>query len=280
MIRKAYLEITNICNLSCTFCHKTARPPRSLTEAEFDQLTDGLCGIRHLYFHLMGEPTLHPLLPRFIEMAKGKGFLPMLTTNGSLLAKKGELLLKNLPHKISISLHAPAANAVFADEAYLPTCIDFAKKAAAGGCIVALRLWNLGSAEEGSNEPILEALHAAFPGEWAPVRRGNGFVLAEKLFLEWGEQFDWPDPAAPALPEDAELFCHGLRDQIGILSDGSVVPCCLDADGNLTLGNLFKTPLSEILASPRARAIYDGFTRRRGVEELCRRCGYARRFVK
>ncbi len=280
MIRKAYLEITNICNLSCTFCHKTARTPHSLTEAEFDTLTDRLIGIRHLYFHLMGEPTLHPLLPRFIEIAKRKGFLPMLTTNGSLLAKKGELLLENLPHKISISLHAPAANPAFADAAYLTTCIDFARRASEAGCIIALRLWNLGSAVEEANEPILEKLHAAFPGEWAPVRRGNGFVLSEKLFLEWGEQFDWPDLAAPALPEDAPLFCHGLRDQIGVLVDGTVVPCCLDADGNLALGNLFETPLDEILASPRARSIYDGFTRRQGVEELCRRCGYARRFTK
>ncbi|MBQ8381608.1 MAG: SPASM domain-containing protein [Clostridia bacterium] len=280
MIRKAYLEITNVCNLSCTFCHKTARPPRTMTEAEFDALTDRLAGIRHLYFHLMGEPTLHPLLPRFIEIAKAKGFLPMLTTNGSLLSQKGDLLLKTLPHKISISLHAPAANPAFADPAYLSTAIDFARRAAEGGCIVALRLWNLGSAEEAENAPILEKLHAAFPGQWAPVRRGNGFVLAEKLFLEWGEQFDWPDPAAPALPEGAELFCHGLRDQIGVLCDGTVVPCCLDADGNLALGNLFETELCEILASPRARAIYDGFTRRRGAEELCRRCGYARRFVK
>ncbi len=280
MIRKAYLEITNICNLSCTFCHKTARPPRSLTEAEFDTLTDRLVGIRHLYFHLMGEPTIHPLLPRFIEIAKAKGFLPMLTTNGSLLAKKGEVLLKNLPHKISISLHAPAANAAFADPAYLTACIDFAKQAAAGGCIIALRLWNLGSAEEGSNDAILDTLHAAFPGEWAPVRRGNGFVLADKLFLEWGEQFDWPDLSAPALPEDAPLFCHGLRDQIGVHCDGTVVPCCLDADGVIALGNLFETPLAEILASPRARVIYDGFTRHRAAEELCRRCGYARRFVR
>lgn len=280
MIRKAYLEITNICNLSCTFCHKTARTPRTMTEAEFDALTDRLSGIRHLYFHLMGEPTIHPLLPRFIAIAKAKGFLPMLTTNGSLLAKKGEDLLANLPHKISISLHAPAANAAFADPAYLSTAIDFARQASAAGCIIALRLWNLGSAEEAENAPILETLHAAFPGEWAPVRRGNGFVLAEKLFLEWGEQFDWPDPAAPALPADAPLFCHGLRDQIGVLVDGTVVPCCLDADGNLALGNLFEMPLAEILATPRANAIYNGFTRHRAAEELCRRCGYARRFTR
>ncbi|MBQ8288517.1 MAG: SPASM domain-containing protein [Clostridia bacterium] len=280
MIRKAYLEITNVCNLSCTFCHKTARPPRTMTEAEFGALTDRLAGIRHLYFHLMGEPTLHPLLPPFIEIAKKKGFLPMLTTNGSLLSQKGELLLQNLPHKISISLHAPAANAAFADAAYLSTCIDFARRASEGGCIIALRLWNLGSTQEAANEPILRTLRAAFPGEWEPVRRGNGYVLAPKLFLEWGEQFDWPDLAAPALPEGAELFCHGLRDQIGVLSDGTVVPCCLDADGNLALGNLFESTLPEILASPRARAIYDGFTRRRGAEELCRRCGYARRFIR
>lgn len=280
MIRKAYLEITNICNLSCNFCHKTARPKRSLTESEFDLLTDRLRGIEYLYFHLMGEPTLHPLLPQFIEIAKQKGFSPILTTNGSLLGQKGVLLLKNLPHKISISLHAPAANPAFADDAYLTNCIDFARNAAERGCLVALRLWNLGSAEEAENGAILEALRAAFPHEWEKVRRGNGYRLASHLFLEWGEHFDWPDPAAPDLPPDADLFCYGLRDQIGVLCDGTVVPCCLDADGNLALGNLFEQELGQILASPRAKAIYDGFTRRRATEELCRRCGYARRFSR
>ncbi len=279
MIRKAYLEITNICNLSCSFCHKTARPPHTLSEAEFEALTDRLTGVRHLYFHLMGEPTLHPLLPRFIERAREKGFLPMLTTNGSLLGRVGQRLLEALPHKISISLHAPDANEAFADAAYLPVCIDFARQAAAAGCIVALRLWNLGSDLESGNGAIVDALRSAFPGEWSPVRRGNGYQLAEHLFLEWGEQFDWPDPAAPAIAADAPLFCHGLRDQIGILCDGRVVPCCLDADGHLALGNLYDSPLDQILASPRARAIYDGFTRHRAVEDLCRRCGYARRFV-
>lgn len=278
MIRKAYLEITNLCNLSCTFCHKTARPPRTMTEAEFEKLTDRLVGIRHLYFHLMGEPTIHPCLPRFIGIARRKGFLPILTTNGSLLSQKGDLLLQSPLHKVSISLHAPAANPAFADGAYLSTCIDFARRASEKGCIIALRLWNLGSAEEAENEAILQTLHSAFPGEWEPVRRGNGYQLAPKLFLEWGERFDWPDPAAPALSEDAEIFCHGLRDQIGVLCDGTVVPCCLDADGNLALGNLLESDLDEILSSPRALAIYDGFTRRRAAEDLCRRCGYARRF--
>ena len=277
MLDKIYLEITNVCNLDCTFCHKTARAKKLMSAQEFDLLIGKLAGkAKYLYFHLMGEPTLHPLLPHFIRTARDKGFLPMITTNGSLLGEKGEALLASLPYKISISLHAPEANAAFSADGYLESCIAFAKEAAAKGCIVALRLWNLGSGAD--NSSILEYLHASFPGEWGKVRGGSSLRLAEKLFLEWGERFDWPDPTLPECPPDTDLFCYGLRDQIGILVDGTVVPCCLDAEGNLALGNLFTSDLDDVLASPRAKVIYDGFTHRRAAESLCRRCGYARRF--
>ena len=281
MISKAYLEITNICNLACSFCHGTRRAPRTLTESEFETLTDALRGkIKYLYFHLMGEPLSHPLLPRFIDRAKEKGFCPVLTTNGSLLGKRGGELMQALPDKISISLHAPAANAAFADPTYFDTCLAFARQAAEKGCIVALRLWNLGGEGEGENAAILSRLHEAYPGEWTTTRRNSTRLGVERVYLEWSEHFEWPDPTANALDPDADLFCYGLRDQIGILSDGTVVPCCLDADGNLPLGNLFETPLDEILSSPRAKAIYDGFTAHRASEELCRRCGYARSIRK
>ncbi len=279
MIDKAYLEITNGCNLACRFCHGTTRAQKSLTLDEFDTLTDRLRGqVKYLYFHLMGEPFSHPLLTQFVKTAREKGFLPMLTTNGTLLAQEGDTLLENPPYKISISLHAPAANPAFADENYLPACIDFAKKAAGRGVITVFRLWNLGGAEESGNAEILAALHAAYPAPWQKIRSGER--LAEKTFLEWGREFDWPDMAAPALPADAPAFCFGLRDQIGILADGTVVPCCLDAEGTLALGNLFESPLGEILASSRARAIYDGFTRHVAVEPLCRRCGYMKAMQK
>lgn len=276
---KAFLEITNICNLKCSFCHGTSRPRRTITMEEFDRLTDRLAGqVTYLYFHLLGEPFLHPLLPQFIQMAWKKGFRPMLTTNGSLLQKCGEAVLQHLPYKISISLHAPAANAAFAHADYLEHCISFAKSAAALGCITVLRLWNLESADAATNTAVLDRLHEAFPGEWRDLRGGSSQRLAEKLFLEWGKRFEWPDPDAPQSPDDTPIFCYALRDQVGILCDGTVVPCCLDADGHLALGNLFDTPLQDILEAPRARAIYDGFTQHRAAEELCRRCGYARRF--
>lgn len=279
MLDRIYLEITNICNLDCSFCHKTSRQKRLMSREEFDLLLGKIEGkARYLFFHLMGEPTLHPLLPEFIEAAKGKGFLPAVTTNGSLLTEKGETLLASLPYKISISLHAPEANPAFSSAGYLESCVGFAKKAAERGCIIALRLWNLGSGAD--NSQILDCLHTSFPGQWRDIRGGSSQRLDARIFLEWGERFEWPDPSLKECDPDANLFCYGLRDQIGILADGTVVPCCLDADANLALGNLFSSELDEILASPRAKAIYDGFSRRRARESLCRKCGYARRFSR
>ena len=107
-----------------------------------------------------------------------------------------------------------------------------------------------------------------------PDRRGNR-RLAERLYLEPGEKFDWPHPDSDQ--RDTQ-FCHGLRQQLAVLWDGTVVPCCLDGDGRMALWNLYTSSVEEILASPRAAAIREGFSRRQPSEELCRRCGYAARF--
>ncbi|MBO7304105.1 MAG: SPASM domain-containing protein [Clostridia bacterium] len=279
MLDKIYLEITNVCNLDCSFCHKTKRAKKLMSEEEFDIIISKLEGrAKYIYFHLMGEPTLHPLLPIFIRRSRERGFLPSITTNGSLLNKCRDSLIDTPLYKVSISLHAPEANPAFSSEGYLESCVDFARIMAKRGTYVALRLWNLGS--DADNTDILAYLKDEFPGEWRDVRGGRSQRLDERIFLEWGERFDWPDPNADECDKDADLFCYGLRDQVGVLADGTVVPCCLDADANLSLGNLFDSTLEDILSTPRARAIYDGFTRRRAVESLCRKCGYARRFSR
>lgn len=244
-----------------------------MTREEFDILTDRLRGkARHLYFHLMGEPLTHPLFAEFIGTAKDKGFIPVITTNGTLLGRCGEKLIKAKPFKVSVSLQSYEGNGGIAGEkldAYLSEICDFAKKAAPE-IIVVLRLWNKGG-RESENTEIEAFLHEAFPGEWRQNR--SGFALAEKVFLEYGESFDWPD--ARCEEKEGEFFCYGLRNQIGILVDGTVVPCCLDADGAVPLGNLFAEELDAILTGPRAKALYDGFSMHTPVEELCRHCGYA-----
>ena len=127
--------------------------------------------------------------------------------------------------------------------------------------------------------PYFQRFMEAFPtvGTLAQADTERLMKLWEGLFLEPGERFDWPDPAAP---DSGTEFCHGLRSQIAVLCDGTVVPCCLDSEGRLALGNLHRQELAEILASPRATAMAAGFSRRQPSEELCRRCGYAARFSR
>ena len=276
MLRKAYLEITNVCNLSCAFCPGTKRAPRFLTPGEFRWLAIKLRGhTEYLYFHLMGEPLLHPELGALLEIAAELGFKVMLTTNGTLLPARQELLLASAAlHKVNVSLQSFEANVGGELESYLRGCTVFAAEAARAGKLCELRLWNRGGWET-MNGAIRAHLRAAFPEPWKPSR--NGYRLAERVWLEPGDRFDWPDLALPSLGE--RCFCYGLRDQIGVLCDGTVVPCCLDREGAVKLGNLFDEELENIMSTERARAIYDGFSRRRAVEPLCQRCGYARRFT-
>ncbi len=272
---KIYLEISNVCNLSCAFCPGTKREKHFMSEAEFIALMPKLRPYAdYLYFHLMGEPLLHPNLGCFLEIAGQFGFKVILTTNGTLLAKQKELLL-NAPalHKINISLHAFEANDLSVPfETYLHGCFSFGK-AAEGKKLIVYRLWNNGGADA-LNRRILHCMEDFFPGPWTDNRQGKR--IGERIFLEYGDKFDWPDLTAPE--GSGRLFCYGLRDQIGVLCDGTVVPCCLDHEGDLKLGCLFTQDMESILASPRAQRIYNGFTNRDAAEELCRKCGYARRF--
>lgn len=238
---------------------------------EFDVLTEKMRGkIRFLYFHLMGEPFLHPLLPQFIAMARDKGFIPVLTTNGTLLAKSHHVI-DAMPHKVQISLHSHEGNGRDNPEAYIKEVMDFTVHAAQKGVVVVLRLWNQGGHD--SNNALLHELIAEyFPRPWE--ERYYGWRVAKNVYLEYARVFEWPDSKREENKKE-EAFCYALRNQIGVLVDGTVVPCCLDHAGDIPLGNLFEQSFEDVVASPRARAMYDGFTRHVAVEPLCRRCGYA-----
>lgn len=275
MLKKAYLEITNVCNLHCVFCPGTKRQPRFLTAEDFAILAGKLRPhTEYLYFHLMGEPLLHPELKKLLAAAGELGFKVIITTNGTLLDRAGEALLSSeAVHKVNISLQSFEANAGGAPEKYIDTCADFAARASKSGKICVLRLWN-NNGLSSLNGEIMAILQRHFPGEWKQSRMS--LSLSDKVWLEPGDKFDWPDLNAENRGDSC--FCYGLRDQVGVLCDGTVVPCCLDHEGDIALGNLFESSLDEILSGERARAIYEGFSRRQAVEELCRKCGYARRF--
>lgn len=275
--RKVYLEISNICNLNCSFCPGTKRPKRAMTEDEFQLLLKKLQPwTDFLYFHLMGEPLCHPKLYRFLELAGKAGFRVILTTNGLTLPQHADRLCKtNALHKVNISLHAYEANDLTVPLfEYLDGCFSFGAQAE-GKKIVSYRLWNQGG-KDAENEAILQMLRRYFPQDW--VAEGRGIRIGQKIYLEHADKFDWPDLNAPV--QSDRVFCYGMRDHIGVLCDGTVVPCCLDHEGDIPLGNLLQEDLADILATPRAQAIFDGFCSGNAPENLCRRCGYATRFQK
>ena len=274
MYSRVYVEITNICNMHCSFCHGHSRQPKQMTEAEYAHVLQQLKGkTQYIYHHLMGEPLTHPLLPKFLQMARQAGFFPMLTTNGTLLERWGNTLLTPNLHKINISLHSFEGDRQEAHRRYLQQVAAFAQRANASGILISLRLWNNGC-DEGRNNTALQIFKEYFPDQW--TENSRGYRIRDRLFLEWGDRFTWPDQNADH--GGNSVFCHGLGDHFGILSDGTVVPCCLDSDGVIALGNIFREELSDILSTPRAKAIAEGFRRRKATEDLCCRCGYARRF--
>ena len=276
MYNKAYIEITNRCNMNCSFCHGHKRAPRSMTEEEFSHILGELTDqTAYIYYHLMGEPLTHPRLPKFIRMAGERGYKSILTTNGTLLPRRAEEILSAGVHKINISLHSFEEGSDEAHARYVRDLTDVARKAAEAGTIVVFRLWNQGH-DGDRNQVTLAHLREHIPGDWVESRRG--VRIRDRIFLEWGDRFEWPDENAEIKGD--KFFCYGLKDQFGILADGTVVPCCLDSDGVINLGNIFEEDIQSILNSDRAQAIVEGFRCGKAAEDLCRRCGYAQRFIK
>lgn len=273
--RKIYLEISNVCNLKCSFCPGTKRTPNVMGEADFRALLPKLRPWSDfLYFHLMGEPLLHPQLGRFLQIAGEAGFRVILTTNGTLLKSQKETLLSSPSlHKVNISLHSFEANeAGMSFEQYLSACFSYGQEAS-GKKLTVYRLWNQGGLDSWNTE-ILQHMEHFFPRPWDKGSRGTR--IGNKVYLEYGEKFDWP--SMNVSENSGRNFCYGLRDQIGVLCDGTVVPCCLDSDGTIPLGNLFAEDMDEILNSPLAQEIYSGFSHGTAAHPLCRRCGFAKRF--
>lgn len=273
MFAKVYLEITNVCNLACSFCVGTSRQKHFLTVEEFDTLCAKIRPhTKFLYFHVMGEPLLHPKIGVFLEHAHTAGFRVILTTNGTLLAEKSDILLSAPTlFKVSISLHSFEANSGIQLNEYLTDCFDFADKASQQGIISVFRLWNEGGANA-YNPTILRALRERFDGEW--VKNTRGIRIRPKLFIEDGERFEWPLHAEKACER---ITCYGMKDHIAVLCDGSVVPCCMDYDGRLALGNLHNATLTEILSSDRARAFRASLDEGLAPSNECKLCGFAQK---
>ena len=283
--KKVYIEITNICNLSCDFCPKTSRKLKFMEREAFEKIIKSIKPYTdHVYFHLMGEPFLNKNLEIFLNICEEYDLKVNITTNGTLINEVKDILLKSKAlRQINFSLHSFEANDNDVDfNDYINNIIDFVKEANENtGIICTLRLWNLDmkyKARNNMNVDIFKLLEEKFDVSddiREVLKEKNTFKLRDRVYLNMGQKFAWPSLKIEEIGERA--FCYGLRDQIGVLVDGTVVPCCLDSEGSIPLGNIFEQDLEEIINGERAKAIYDGFSGRKAVEDLCKRCGFINR---
>lgn len=280
--KKVYIEITNVCNLSCSFCPKTKREYKYLGVEEFKHTLEEVKPYTdYIYFHLMGEPLLNPNLEKFLDLAYENNLKVNITTNGTLLPKVKEILIKSKAlRQVNISLHSFEANENVNFYEYINNVLEFCNESS---CIKSLRLWNLDSydlkGDNKLNKDIISILKNNFNyvGDLkSDLDMKKGLKIANNVYLNSAEKFQWPTMDIDIISEEG--FCYGIRDHIGILVDGTVVPCCLDGEGNIPLGNIHTNKLEDILNSERAKTIYNGFSNRKRIEELCKRCGYSQRF--
>ncbi|WP_178022440.1 radical SAM/SPASM domain-containing protein [uncultured Paenibacillus sp.] len=286
--KKFYIETTSICNLACSFCPPTHRQAQFIQVENFRKILDDIKPhTDYIYFHVKGEPLLHPKIDQLLDISHEKGFKVNITTNGTLLPKvRHKLLGKPALRQMNFSLHSFDGHEGSTDrEGYLRNVLSFVREAVASSdLIVSFRLWNLTQDNETNlqrmrNRATLEIIEEEFNLDYRieeKVMPGSGVKLAERIYLNQDHEFEWPDLRAPE--DDGKGFCHALRNQAGILVDGTVIPCCLDGEGVINLGNVNHTPFSEIVEGERANRLYEGFSRREAVEELCRKCGYRKRF--
>ncbi|HEX2947807.1 MAG TPA: SPASM domain-containing protein [Clostridia bacterium] len=304
-LKKVYVEITNVCNLACAFCPGTSRKPGFMPVSDFLTVLRKLKGhTDYLYLHVLGEPLLHPELDQLLELCAAFGYKVNITTNGTKIADRADILLSCAPlRQINFSLHCREENDYATIDKYLDDIFDFTCKALDRGRIyVSYRLWNITSAaSERYNGYIVGRLQERFTPGFSlseAVKASTRITIRDRLFLNCAGVFHWPVESAEERPEklaesaadepprspesdptgERSGFCLGLRDQAAILVDGTVVPCCLDSEGSIKIGNIFEDEFEYILNGERARKLYEGFSKRQAVESLCMRCGYRSRF--
>ncbi|HEY1406518.1 MAG TPA: radical SAM/SPASM domain-containing protein [Spirochaetota bacterium] len=280
---RIYLELTDTCNLRCPFCAQG----RHGNEIPCDKLDDIIVQIAQFTDevrpHVLGEPLLYPHFGYFLSLCEKYNLTVKITTNGTLLTVGNINLLQSKSiREINLSLHSFSSDTHGAIDAYLDILISLCDHPAIidAGTYINFRFWNL-SPEYSTKDTtdLFEALLAHYRCDLDIPRGGRGSIrLADRRRISFDEPFEWPSSDRPVQKETG--FCLGTISQIGILSDGRVTPCCLDSQGEITLGNLFETPLAEIVGGQRITMMKEGFEKGNLVENLCKGCSFIERFGK
>lgn len=281
---KIYIEITNICNLKCSFCPDTIRKKEFMSIDKFKMIIDkvkGYAGI--ITLHVKGEPLIHPQLDEILEYCSVQNVKVNITTNGTKLNEVKNILCKDSVRQINISIHSINKNSNMDNDKYLENIFQAVRyiKEKNSSIYISYRLWNLKDiTKNDENYNVLKFLGQKYEkNDLIEQVKSNLYVELDKnVFLNQDIVFQWPDLNQSKKNEKGS--CLGLRSQLAILVNGDVVPCCMDQNGDIILGKIFEEDLEDILNKKIAKEIIKGFEENRLICELCQKCGYREKFNK
>lgn len=274
-ISRVYIEITSRCNLNCAFCSSAGRTGQDMDPAFFasllpqvKQLTD------FIYLHVQGEPLLHPSLEEIMDICDKERMQVQLVTNGTLLNMHPHLIDHPSLRKISFSLQSVEYHT--RDElALLQEILAFCHEASKRDLpYCEIRFWRDEQLAMPRTERCLHYLQDNY--SFAENSRADNYRIMDHVYVDFHNPFEWPAMDRPVISTTGR--CLGGLHQLAVLSDGTVVPCCLDAYGNIPLGSLHEESLEDILNGSRYVRLCEGFLSNHLSEELCRRCPYRLRF--
>ena len=277
MFKKIYIEITNICNLNCEFCPDTNRKKEIMSLEKFEEVIRKIHKFTKLVtLHVKGEPLLHKDLENILKILEKYNLKTNITTNGTLIKDKLEIIKNsNAVRQINFSLHSMVQNENI-NKQYLTDIFESAEELK--GIIISYRLWNLQDIKDNNiNSDIIKQIEDYYnvPNLRDQLLENEFIKLRENIFINQDIEFEWPNLNNKPIIEKGR--CLALKEQVAILVDGTVVPCCLDNNGDISLGNIFEEKMEDILNKEKSITIKKNFENRVITCKLCKTCGFLKR---
>lgn len=275
--KKIYVEITNKCNLNCSFCSPLKRKVKELSVDEFELIIQKIKPYTdYIYLHVKGEPLLHSKLDDLLSICDREKIKVNITTNGTLLKSKKDILSSHSSiRQINVSLHCENNISNYFDDVFT-TCRGLSQK-----MYVSYRIWNLNDLTlDKKSIMIVNKIIEYYKLETDIVNKiykDKEIKIFNNTFVNKDNLFTWPDNSNGF---DLDGKCYGLNTHIGILVDGTVIPCCLDGNGEINLGNIFNEDLEEILNTDLVKNMIKGFKNGKSICQLCKNCNFRNRFIK
>ena len=275
--KKVYIEITNVCNLNCSFCIKDNRIRKSMSVYEFENILKKVDGYTdYIYLHVKGEPLIHNNLDEILSLTSRYNKYVNITTNGVFLKDKVDILKKyNNIRQINISLHSENNKTNYVGD--IMEAVDKLKN-----IFIVYRFWALKNNKlDNKMLEYLEKIKEKYfinDDMYNKIIKGNNIKIDNNIYINKAKEFEWPSLSNNYYNECG--FCYGLKNQIGILVDGTITICCLDSFGVSNLGNIFNDNMEKIIDSQKVKNIIKGFNDRKVYLDICKHCSYKERFDK